>query len=90
MDYHIFETEFDPANLRKDNTIIIFFGISFSPPDCEPIDITFLSNGVMSSPLHLKFFSNSKDKKNCSFTLCSKTHMRALKYTRSLLTCLNI
>ena len=32
------------------------YGISFTPPDCETISICFLSNGKMSSPLHLQFF----------------------------------
>jgi hypothetical protein len=34
------------------------FGVSITPPECETINICFLSNGKMSSPSHLKFLAN--------------------------------
>jgi len=40
------------------NTI---FGASITPPGCETISFCFLSNGRMSSPAHLKFYSKSED-----------------------------
>lgn len=37
------------------------FGMSFTPPGCETVHISFLSNGRLSSPAHLMFFGKSKD-----------------------------
>lgn len=36
------------------------YGISFSPPGCEPVFICFLSNGKMSSPIHLQLYGNTE------------------------------
>lgn len=43
------------------------FGISITPPGCETIDICFLSNGRMSSPIHLKFYGKTKDQEESPF-----------------------
>lgn len=43
------------------------FGISFTPPKCETIYICFLSNGRMSSPVHLRFYGRSKDQAESPF-----------------------
>ena len=43
------------------------FGVSIAPPGCETIDICFLSNGKMSSPIHLKFYGKSKDQDKSPF-----------------------
>ena len=71
--YHIFETEFDPDVLGKDTFDQNIYGICFSPPKCEPIELTFLSNGIMSDPVSLEFYDNSKDKEIYLYTICSKT-----------------
>ena len=36
------------------------YGIIFSPPGCETVAVSFLSNGKMSSPWLLKFYENDK------------------------------
>jgi hypothetical protein len=38
------------SNIFNDN----IYGISFTPPECEPVFISFLSNGKMSSPMLLQ------------------------------------
>lgn len=43
------------------------FGVSITPPECETINICFLSNGKMSSPSHLKFFGKLKDQAESPF-----------------------
>ncbi len=71
--YHIFETEFNANDFKRKSYDENIFGISFSPPNCEPIEITFLSNGTICSPTSLELFKDSKDKENYLFTIGSKT-----------------
>ena len=37
------------------------YGISFTPPECEPVSICFLSNYRMSNYMHLKFYGHSEN-----------------------------
>jgi len=37
------------------------YGIAVIPPNCDPLFLCFLSNGRMSSPLHLESFGDSND-----------------------------
>ncbi len=61
--YHIFNEEFDLKKLADDNHNGEIYGISFTPPECESVSFTFLSNGKMSSLLNLGAFGNSSDTK---------------------------
>ena len=38
------------------------YGVIFTPPSCEPVSLSFLSNGKISTEWHLRFFGNSNDK----------------------------
>ena len=51
------------------------YGISFTPPECEIISLTFLSNGVMVCPTRVLFFGNSKNEteRNYIYQLFAKT-----------------
>lgn len=60
--YHIYESQFFENSTAYDSYNNEIYGISFSPPECEPVWLCFLSNGRMSSPLNLKFYGNSDDK----------------------------
>jgi len=60
--YHIFETEFPPNSIGKKKYNDDIYGIFFTPPECETVDLCFLSNGRMSSGINLKFWGNSKKK----------------------------
>ena len=73
--YHIYETQFPKNGLGKENYNQEIYGISFSPPECEPVWLTFLSNGKMSSPVHLKLWSKSQneEEKKYLYQLFTKT-----------------
>lgn len=60
--YFVFEDTFPPDSSGLADYSEDIYGICFTPPDCETIDLCFLSNGKMSSISHLKFFGNSQNK----------------------------
>jgi hypothetical protein len=57
--YFIFEREF-PETGYNENYNDKIYGICFSPPECEPVWFTFLSNGRMSGVANLTQFGNSE------------------------------
>lgn len=59
--YHVYEKHFPYENLNNTEYNDSIYGISFTPPECETINLCFLSNGRMSSAPNLKFFGNSTD-----------------------------
>lgn len=50
-----------PSNQFGDSYSDQIFGIAVVPPNCDPLFLCFLSNGHMSSPLHLESFGYSDD-----------------------------
>jgi hypothetical protein len=78
--YTVFETIF-PQGEFDDKYDEKIYGITFTPPSCEPVFLTFLSNGRMSSSAHLKFFGNSSDKKKQKYLymLSTKTQYAGIK-----------
>lgn len=60
-DYHVYETEFPAGDLPDDEHDGKLYGISFVPPECEFVSITFLRNGRMSSPLQFESWGSSAD-----------------------------
>ncbi len=61
--YHIYDDTFPENTFGKTAFTQNIYGISFTPPECETVWFCFLSNGKMSSPLHLHLYGNSADKK---------------------------
>ncbi len=59
--YFIFDNTFPPGSFGKADYTDDIYGICFTPPGCETVDLCFLSNGKMSSVSHLKFFGNSQN-----------------------------
>jgi hypothetical protein len=57
--YHIFETEFPVDSLSVPEHNHKLYGISFTPPESETVNICFLSNGRISGPAQLNFYGNS-------------------------------
>lgn len=57
--YVIYERHFPENTYGKPEYNQNVYGISFTPPECETISISFLSNGRMSSSAHLKFFGKT-------------------------------
>jgi hypothetical protein len=72
--YHIFEREFPENHFGKKALSTAMYGICFSPPDCEPVQLTFLSNGEMRSPWSLKSDDFEEDEQDIINTLFTKTH----------------
>jgi len=62
-DYHLFKTDFPEDSLGKPGFDKDLYGISMSPPGCEPVYMCFLSNGKLSSPSNLQLWGDSKDEK---------------------------
>jgi hypothetical protein len=60
--YHIFEKQFPEKVFTEDTHDGKLYGMLFSPPECEPVCICFLSNGKMSGPVQLQFYGDSKNK----------------------------
>lgn len=58
--YHIYEPVFPEQNDSSQYNDKVY-GISFTPPECEPVSIEFLSNKRMSSSINLKLFGNSEN-----------------------------
>jgi hypothetical protein len=58
--YHIFEKEFSPKELGKKKFNDKMYGIVFSPPKCEPVFISFLSNGIIAGTTYLQFYDTLK------------------------------
>ncbi|MDO9257397.1 MAG: hypothetical protein Q7U54_17895 [Bacteroidales bacterium] len=59
--FKIFETEFPAGETGKEEYNQKIYGICYTPPECETVWISFLSNGEMSSPMHLDFFGKKEN-----------------------------
>lgn len=65
--YTVYSNEFPVNSLGKKSYNQNIYGISFTPPECETIDLCFLSNGRMSSALHLKFYGDATNKNEARY-----------------------
>jgi len=65
--YTIFERQFPEGNYGKSDYNDEIYGICFTPPECETIFISFLSNGRMSNPHSLKLWGQSSTKQGQKF-----------------------
>jgi hypothetical protein len=59
--YKVFESEFPADSFGKEEYNQEIYGICFTPPECETIWLCFLSNGRMSSPIHLEFYGKNEN-----------------------------
>jgi len=74
-EYTIGNTHFPENSFESETYDDEIYGIYFSPPQCETISITFLSNGKMSSIPNVMFYGNSNDPQHkiYLYTLSAKT-----------------
>jgi len=74
-EFDINECSFPNNTLDNKENLDSIYGISFTPPECETISLTFLSNGVMVCPTQALFFGNSKNEteRNYMYQLFAKT-----------------
>ncbi|OFY65054.1 MAG: hypothetical protein A3H98_07280 [Bacteroidetes bacterium RIFCSPLOWO2_02_FULL_36_8] len=64
-EYHIFDREFPKNSLNKKTFNDDVYGICFTPPDCETVTLTFLSNGRLCNPFYfLKCYKEDLQDKN--------------------------
>lgn len=61
--YYVFEDIFPDNGFGKTQYDRKIYGICFTPPECETVWLTFLSNGRMSTPVHLRFYGNTNNKR---------------------------
>ncbi len=78
--YNIFETEFLKGGDDEDYLEDKIYGISFTPPECETVNLCFLSNRRMSSIANLKFFGKSvkESEKPYLYMLSTKTQFAGI------------
>ena len=60
--YNIYESQFPVNSLNETVLNNNIYGISFSPPGCESVFLSFLSNGKLCYPFHLKYYHDSSGK----------------------------
>jgi len=79
--YFVFDRQFPEDTIGKQDYNQNIYGICFTPPECETIDICFLSNGRMSSISHLKFFGKSENQAEQAYLymLSVKTQYAGIK-----------
>jgi len=58
-EYHIYETDFPKGSLGKEEYNDKIYGIHFTPPECESVQFTFLSNGRTGSDFGLKCYGHN-------------------------------
>jgi len=56
--YHIYDTDFPRDSLGKEEYNDRIYGIQFTPPECESVQFTFLSNGRMGSAFGLQCYGH--------------------------------
>jgi len=78
--FHLFERNFR-GTFSDEPIDELIYGISVSPPDCEPVWFTFLSNRRMSNPVNLRLFYNSpkEEERKYVYMLSTKTQYAGIK-----------
>ncbi len=77
--YDIFEKEY-PDNKFYEESFDDAYGIIFSPPKCEPVYLTFLSDGKIASPFLLKYDKEDKEKgKELTYWVFTKTQYAGIE-----------
>ena len=79
--YRIAESSFPDNTLNDQEHLSPIYGISFTPPECETISLTFLSNGVMACSSGIYLFGNSKNatERDYIYRLFAKTQFAGVE-----------
>jgi hypothetical protein len=85
--YHIFKKEFPDNSLGKSDYENELYGICFSPPECEPIFLCFLSNGMLSSPIDIQFNSVYAENPNSEYLglISTKTQFAGIEIHKKII-----
>ncbi|MFI5220791.1 MAG: hypothetical protein ACHQK8_00590 [Bacteroidia bacterium] len=86
-EHFVFENKFPMGSLGKKEFNQSIYGISFTPPGCETIDLCFLSNGRMSSAINLRYNGNISDNKEASnlYSLHAKTQYAGIEIHKQVI-----
>lgn len=77
--YFVFNDTFDDesfGDLKYNGDV---YGISFTPPECETIWLSFLSNGKMSSAMHLEIYGEDEERQDYLYMLSVKTQYAGIE-----------
>lgn len=79
--YQIYEEQFPKNSIGRLSYNKKTYGIHFTPPECETVMLSFLSNGRMSSSLHLQLYGNAKNEETKQFLymLWTKTQFAGIQ-----------
>lgn len=79
--YTIFEKKFPEGAFGQPGYDRELYGITFSPPGCEPVDLCFLSNCRMSGPVNFSLYggSTSSKEKDYLYMLSTKTQFAGIQ-----------
>lgn len=84
--YRVFERQFPENTVGKADYNSQLYGICFTPPECEIVNVCFLSNGRLSGPLLLQSWGNStvKEEKEYLYMLSVKTQYAGVSIHRNI------
>jgi hypothetical protein len=79
--YAIYDKEFPNVALHTESYNNRFYGISFDPPQCETVYLSFLSNKKMSCPANMMAFGNidKSPEKEYLYMLSVKTQLAGVE-----------
>lgn len=85
--YHIFEREFPPSDWNSENFDGKLYGMTFTPKKSEPVWLCFLSNGRISGPHNLQFYSNpaNPEEKKYLYMVATKTQFAGREAHRKII-----
>ena len=77
--YDIFEKEYSDNNFYEES-FDDAYGIIFTPPGCEPVCLTFLSDGKMANPFLFKYHKEDKENgKERTYWVFTKTQYAGIE-----------
>jgi len=71
--YNVFEKEFNSTDFCNKTSDKNIHGVCFSPPNCEPVCLTFRSNRKMCSPFWIDHTDNLTEDQESSYWIFTKT-----------------
>lgn len=85
--YHVFERQFPKDTIGKDIHDQKLYGLCYTPPECEMVDVCFLSNGRMSGPMLLQSWGNSTNpnEKKYLYGISVKTQYAGIEIHRNII-----
>ncbi|HET6557149.1 MAG TPA: hypothetical protein VFG54_07530 [Prolixibacteraceae bacterium] len=85
--YHVFERQFPKDTIVMADHNQKLYGICFTPPECEMVDVCFLSNGRMSGPMLLQNWGHSRNpkEKEYLYMISVKTQYAGIEIHRNII-----